>query len=188
LKSIELDSSFVAPRIQLGYCLCKIAMQMMSPAIMKEANEVLDETTRLFPNSTEAWSLYGQLLQDQQQLEEASNKLEKAISLAPKTPTTYVYKALLILQWKQDLDEANKLIRKAIELDDKCDFAYETLATLEVQKGNNEEAIKLFERAIDLVRTEAEMANTFSLLEAAKAQSKVTRQYGIRLPETPSLI
>ena len=42
--------------------------------------------------------------------------------------------SLLMLQWKQDVDEANKLIRKAIEIDDKCDFAYETLATLEVQK------------------------------------------------------
>lgn len=187
-KAIGLDDKFVAPRIQLGYCLCKIAMQMMSPAIMKEANDTLDETTQLFPDCHEAWSLYGQLLQDQQRLEEASIKLEKAISISPNTPTTYVYKALLTLQWKQDLDEANKLIRKAIELDDKCDFAFETLATLEVQKGNNEEAIKLFERAIDLVRTESEMANTFSLLEAAKAQSFVTKQYGIKLPENPGLI
>ena len=49
-------------------------------------------------------------------------------------------------------------------------------------RGNNDEAIRLFEKAIDLVRTEAEMANTFSLLEAAKAQSKITKQYGITLP------
>lgn len=185
-KAMSLDATFVAPRIQLGYCLCKIAMTNMSPSIMKEANDILDETTQLFPNSTEAWSLYGQLLQDQQRLDEASSKLDKAISLSPSTPTTYVYKALLLLQWKQDLDGANKLIRKAIELDDKCDFAYETLATLEVQKRNNEEAIRLFERSIDLVRTEAEMANTFSLLEAAKAQDKVTKQYGITLPDGPS--
>lgn len=187
-KAMSVDSQFVAPRIQLGYCLCKIAMQAMSPSIMKEANDILDETTQLFPKSTEAWSLYGQLLQDQQRLDEASSKLDKAISLSPNTPTTYVYKALLLLQWKQDLDGANKLIRKAIELDDKCDFAYETLATLEVQKGNNDEAIRLFERSIELVRTEAEMANTFSLLEAAKAQAKVTKQYGIKLPENPGLM
>ena len=47
---------------------------------------------------------------------------------------TTCFSSLLTLQWKQDLSEANKLIRKAIELDEKCDFAYETLATLEVQK------------------------------------------------------
>ncbi|XP_057302474.1 mitochondrial import receptor subunit TOM70-like [Hydractinia symbiolongicarpus] len=187
-KAMSLDPNFVAPRIQLGYCLCKIAMQMMSPSMLKEANAVLEETIKHFPNCAEAWSLYGQLLQDQQDLNSASEKLEKAISLAPYNPTTYVYKALLTLQWKQDIEEATKLIRKAIELDDKCDFAYETLATLEVQKGNNEEAVRLFERAIDLVRTEAEMASTFSLLEAAKAQSKVTKLYGITLPSMPGMM
>jgi len=184
-KAISLDPKFVAPRLQLGYCLCKKAMQMMQPSMMQEANKMMQETTELFPESPEAWSLYGQLLQDQQQLDQASEKLEKAILIAPDNPTTYVYKALLTLQWKQDLDTANALIRKAIEIDEKCDFAYETLATLEVQKGNSEEAIRLFTKAIDLVRTEAEMANTFSLLEAAKAQTKITKQYGIILPTMP---
>ena len=55
-------------------------------------------------------------------------------------------------------------------------------------RGNNEEAIALFERAVDLVRTEAEMANTFSLLEAAKAQTKITKQYGITLPKIPGMM
>ena len=52
-------------------------------------------------------------------------------------------------------------------------------------RGNNDEAIRLFEKAIDLVRTQTEMANTFSLLEASKAQSKITKQYGITLPTMP---
>lgn len=183
--AISLDPKFVAPRLQLGYCVCKLAMQAMSMSMMNEANKILEETTKLFPQCAEAWSLYGQLLQDQQRLDEALEKLEKAISIAPDNPTTYIYKGLLMLQWKQDVDEANRLIRKAIEIDDKCDFAYETLATLEVQKGNNEEAVRLFERAITLVRSESEMANTFSLLEAAKAQAKVTKEYGVTLPPMP---
>eukprot|EP00111_Clytia_hemisphaerica_P011292 TCONS_00033062-protein len=187
-KTIELDKNFVAPRLQLGYCICKQAMQAMSPTMMKEADAVLEETTRLFPNCPEAWSLHGQLLQDQQKLEPALEKLEKAISMAPENPTTYVYKALLLLQWKQDTEGAIKLIKEAVRLDDKCDFAFETLATLEVQRGNNEEAIRLFGRAVDLVRTEAEMANTFSLMEAAKAQSKVTKLYGITLPKMPGMM
>ena len=39
-----------------------------------------------------------------------------------------------MLQWKQDVEQARKLIQEAIEHDSKCDFAYETLATLEVQR------------------------------------------------------
>eukprot|EP00112_Aurelia_sp_Birch-Aquarium-sp1_P019535 Seg4844.2 transcript_id=Seg4844.2/GoldUCD/mRNA.D3Y31 product="Mitochondrial import receptor subunit TOM70" protein_id=Seg4844.2/GoldUCD/D3Y31 len=181
-KAIACNENFVAPRLQLGYCLCKLAMQSFSPGMMQDANKLLDETTKRFPNSGEAWSLFGQLLQDQQQFDEAEAKLDKAIELQPHNPTTYVYKALLHLQWKREFDEANRLIRQAIEIDDKCDFAYETLATLEVQRGNSDEAVRLFEKAIDLVRTEAEMAQTFSLLEAAKAQAKVTKRLGISLP------
>jgi len=181
-RAIDLDPEFVAPRLQLGYCMCKLAIQMQSPSIMQEANATLEETTKKFPKSPEAWSLYGQLLQDQQQMDLAADKLDKSIELAPKNPTAYVYKALLLLQWKQDIDAAHKLISRAIELDPKCDFAYETLATLEVQKGNNEKAIEMFEKAVELVRTEAEMANTFSLLEASRAQTKITKLYGIKVP------
>ena len=41
---------------------------------------------------------------------------------------------LLRLQWKQDIPEASALISKALEVDDKCEFAYETLGTIEVQR------------------------------------------------------
>ena len=39
-----------------------------------------------------------------------------------------------MIQSKQDIEAAVTLVNKAIEIDDKCDFAYETLATLEVQR------------------------------------------------------
>lgn len=42
--------------------------------------------------------------------------------------------SLLMVQWKQDFKKAVDLVESAIELDKKCDFAYETLATLEVQR------------------------------------------------------
>jgi len=41
---------------------------------------------------------------------------------------------LLRLQWKQDIDEAARLITKAMQIDDKCEFAYETLGTIEIQR------------------------------------------------------
>lgn len=42
---------------------------------------------------------------------------------------------LLQLQWKQDVDLGLELISKAIEIDNKCDFAYETMGTIEVQRS-----------------------------------------------------
>lgn len=47
----------------------------------------------------------------------------------------FVHRGLLLLQWKGDINEALKLLEKAIEVDDKCEFAYETLGTVEVQRG-----------------------------------------------------
>jgi mitochondrial import receptor subunit TOM70 len=47
----------------------------------------------------------------------------------------YVHRGLLNLQWKGDINGALKLLEKAIEVDEKCEFAYETLGTVEVQRG-----------------------------------------------------
>ena len=41
---------------------------------------------------------------------------------------------LLVCQWKRDIEKAMKILKKAVSLDPKCDFAFETLATLQVQR------------------------------------------------------
>jgi hypothetical protein len=43
-------------------------------------------------------------------------------------------------------------------------------------------AVNLFEKAIDLCRTENEMSHLFSLLHAAKAQLQAAQTLGIPLP------
>lgn len=39
----------------------------------------------------------------------------------------------MLLQWKGDIAEATRLIHEALKLDNSCEFAYETLATIEAQ-------------------------------------------------------
>lgn len=56
--------------------------------------------------------------------------LTVSLPLTPPHPKS----SLLQLQWKQDLDKGLELISKAIEIDNKCDFAYETMGTIEVQR------------------------------------------------------
>ena len=50
-----------------------------------------------------------------------------------------------------------------------------------------DKAIELFNKAIALVRTEAELASTFSLREAAKAQKYVTETLGLAPPSFPNM-
>lgn len=47
-------------------------------------------------------------------------------------------------------------------------------------RGNLDKAVQLFDEALLLVRTEAEMAQTFALREAAVAQNYVTNKMGIK--------
>jgi len=44
---------------------------------------------------------------------------------------------MLMLQSRQDVEKAVELVNEALVIDEKCDFAYETLATLEVQRYVN---------------------------------------------------
>ena len=75
-----------------------------------------------------------------------------------------------------------ELISKAIEIDNKCDFAYETMGTIEVQRGNMEKAIDMFNKAINLAKSEMEMAHLYSLCDAAHAQTEVAKKYGLKPP------
>lgn len=45
-----------------------------------------------------------------------------------------LFSSMLMLQSRQDVEKAAELVNEALVIDDKCDFAYETLATLEVQR------------------------------------------------------
>lgn len=48
--------------------------------------------------------------------------------------TVFISKGMLYLQWKGDLENAVKYMEKAIEIDPKCEFAYETLGSVEAQR------------------------------------------------------
>merc|ERR1712029_1084644 len=81
----------------------------------------------------------------------------------PSNANVHVHRGLLALQSKMDVAGSRELLRKAIKVDPKCEFAYETLGTLEVQSGNIKAAVGLFDQAIPLANTELEMAQICGL-------------------------
>jgi len=155
-------------------------------ASLKQFEILLDR----FPECAEGWALYGQALLDQQQFAKADEMFRHALKVEPDNANVYVHLGLLWLQWKYDPVNPNSHIeaccsyfRKALEVDSKCEFAYETLGTIEVQRGELKSAMVLFQSAIRLAKTEMEMAHLFSLCEAAKAQLQVAERLGINLPK-----
>ena len=93
----------------------------------------------------------------------------------------YTVSFQVIFWWnKKNLSE--NFFCRAADKDDKCEFAYETLGTIEVQRGNLKKSIELFEKAIPLANTELEMGHLFGLRDAAIAQTTVSARLGITLP------
>lgn len=68
-------------------------------------------------------------------------------------------------------------------MDSRCEFAHETLATVYVQRGDFDEALVLFAKAIQLCRTETEMAHLISLREAVVAQQRVCKRLNLSVQD-----
>lgn len=62
-------------------------------------------------------------------------------------------------------------------VDPECDIAVATMAQLLLQQGKVVEALKYFERAADLARTEGELVNALSYAEATRTQIQVQEKY-----------
>jgi import receptor subunit TOM70 len=62
-------------------------------------------------------------------------------------------------------------------VDPECDIAVATLAQLLLQQGKVTDALKCFERAAELSRTEGEIVNALSYAEATRTQLEVQEKY-----------
>jgi len=146
--------------------------------VISDFYEAIDK----YPKCVETYSLAAQVLNSQEQFKEADALYKKALEVDPKNANILVHRGLLALQSRGDVEEGVRLIEKALEMDELCEFAYETLGTIEIQKGNLKRAIELYDKAIPLANTELEMAHLFGLKEAAVAQTTVSQKFGVPLP------
>jgi len=148
-------------------------------------NNVLENfkaATEKFPKCVETWALYAQVMNDQQEYDKADELYQAGMKVDPQNANLLVHRGLVALQSKGEITKAVELIQKALDIDEKCEFAYETLGTIEVQRGNLKRAIELFDKAIPLANTELEMAHLYGLRDAAQAQITVSSKFGISLP------
>ena len=51
----------------------------------------------------------------------------------PQNANLLVHRGLVALQAKGDISKAVELITRGLDIDEKCEFAYETLGTIEVR-------------------------------------------------------
>lgn len=142
----------------------------------------LRQLSEKFRRCGEAHSLYAQALLESQRFDQAEAAFKRVTELEPDSGTAYVHQGLLRLQAYSDTEGGVALMHRALEVEPRCEFALETLATIEVQRGNLDAAIGLFDRAIALTKTEAELSHLWALREAADVQLQLARDMGLRMP------
>ncbi|KAK2065549.1 import receptor [Colletotrichum caudatum] len=175
-KSIDLDRDFIFSHIQLGVTQYKMGSIASSMSTFRRC-------IKNFKEVPDVYNYYGELLLDQGNFQEAIEKFDSAIDMESKTKPMamnvlpLINKALTLFQWKQDFGEAEKLCQKALIIDPECDIAVATMAQLLLQQGKVTEALKYFERAAELARTEGEIVNALSYAEATRTQLQVQEKY-----------
>ena len=60
----------------------------------------------------------------------------------PQNANLLVHRGLVALQAKGDISKAVELITRGLDIDEKCEFAYETLGTIEVRDKNLHSTIR----------------------------------------------
>lgn len=178
-KAVELNGKFAIGAVQKCYVEYRYALQEKDIDLLTKAMADFRSCTERFSTCSEAYVLYAQVLAENQDFAQANELYDKALKMEPANGTICVHKGMLQLAWKNDIEAAAGLMKEAIRLDPHCEFAYETLGTVEVQRGNLLVAVELFDKAISLARTEIEMGHLFSLRYAAESQQRITTRLGL---------
>lgn len=186
-KTIQLRPDASLAVIQKLYVEYREAVSQQDQMRLIGLMEGFKGAIEKYSDCVECYSILAQILSEQGQFAEADTFFEKALELDKGNATLHVHRALLLLQWKGDIENGMKLLYEAIQVDDRCGFAYETLASVEVQRGMLDKAIELFDRAISFAKSETEIAHLFSLKDAAIAQINVSRKMGVDVAQLASL-
>jgi mitochondrial import receptor subunit TOM70 len=88
------------------------------------------------------------------------------------------------MNWKSDPVAAEEQCRRALAVDPLSDIAYTQLAQLLLHQNKVGDAIASYEKAVEVSRTEAEVANAISCREAAVAQLHVMTSH----PEVAAML
>jgi import receptor subunit TOM70 len=178
-KAVELDDSRSVAFIQLGMTQYRLGEKRAAEATFRRA-------ARAFPNSAHVRIFHSELLIDQQRFDDAEKLLEEASKLDPTNALAWVNRALLYMQKKGDPVGAEELLKKAIEgiceiekllltgctntlyaVDNECEAAMISLAQIYLQQSKLADALALFERGMELARTEQEISTMIGYCEVS---------------------
>ncbi|XP_012222349.1 mitochondrial import receptor subunit TOM70 [Linepithema humile] len=177
-EAMYFNPQFGVSHVQKCYTDYRLAILNREVELAEQALKDYMKIFDKFPDLPECYMLYAEMMTETEQFDKADTYFAKAIEKDPDNAIIYVHRALLQLQWTGNIELVVKYINKALELDEKCELAYESLGSLEVQSGNLERGIMLFEKALEYCRTTMELTHVYSLRDAAKTQLNIKNRLG----------
>ena len=162
-KSIELDGNFVFAKIQRAVVEYRLGH-------FNKSIKLFEQAKKQFPNNADVLYYHGEVLLDHQDIDGALNAFEKAIKANPTLPLPYLNQAIIFSHIKGDVNRGIEFTQKAISVDSRCELAYMHLAQMYMAQGRIEDAVKTYETALALARTEMDAENALMGIEASRAQ------------------
>uniref|UniRef100_A0A0V0G443 Putative translocase of outer mitochondrial membrane complex subunit n=1 Tax=Triatoma dimidiata TaxID=72491 RepID=A0A0V0G443_TRIDM len=178
-RAVNLNPKFAQSLVQKIYAEYRKAVMDRDVSKINSTKSALKRAVAKNPTCSEGYMLLAQMYADNQEYDEAESVFIQGTKSDPSNASLLVHLGMLYLQWKGDLENAVKYMEKAFEVDPKCELAYETLASVEAQRGNMLKSISLFDKALAFSKSEKEAAHILSLKAAAQAQHSVSATLGI---------
>ena len=177
-RSIELDPSFIFSHVQLAVATYKNGEVPKAMDMFKEYLTVDGHET----SSPEVHNYYGELLFAEQNFDEALKRFDSAIQLegnrtGPKNVLPWVNKALVYATAKSDMQTAMECCMKALEIDENCEVAIQHVAQFKLQSNEIKEALKWYEKGIQVAMTELGLSQFIQFHVAAQAQLSFMENY-----------
>ena len=136
--------------------------------------EKLKTAVGKYSDCVEAYALYAKVLQETGRIDEADEMYRKGMELNPDNSNLIVHRALLHLQRTGDVTKTLSEIERAIKVDSKCEFAYETIGQLEIQRDNMEAAVRAFDKVNIAFTIE------ITIIDCSKSSGHSSGQYRAR--------
>ena len=145
-KASELRPDFALANVQKLYTDFLGAQIKNDMAAVTETRDKLKTAVGKYSDCVEAYALYAKVLQETGRIDLADEMYRKGMELNPDNSNLIVHRALLHLQRTGDVIKTLSEIERAITVDSKCEFAYETIGQLEIQRDNMEAAVAAFDK------------------------------------------
>ena len=145
-KASELRPDFALANVQKLYTDFLGAQIKNDIAGINGIMEKMKTAVGKYSDCVEAYALYAKVLQETGRIDEADEMYKKGMDLNPDNSNLIVHRALLHLQRTGDVIKTLSEIERAIKVDPKCEFAYETIGQLEIQRDNMEAAVAAFDK------------------------------------------